>query len=74
LLPVRLGGQDIVTVSQVVDHFGEAELVLRRVLLDAKGQAAMEDALAESLIRVPAPATSRTARLRNACRASTSQG
>jgi hypothetical protein len=66
LLPVRLWATDVVVIGQVAERFAEAELVLRRTLLDSKGQAAMEKTLAENMARITEPSSSRTARLRNA--------
>jgi hypothetical protein len=58
----------VVTIGQVVERFAEAEQVLRLALYDAKGQALIETALAEVLVRTPAPAAvvSLPARLNNA--------
>lgn len=54
LLPIRLGGQDVITIAQVAERFAEAERVLRRTLYDEKGRALIEKTLAEVLARTPA--------------------
>jgi hypothetical protein len=48
----------VVVIRQVADRFADAELALRRALLGANGQAAVEKVLADAFAKGSDPETS----------------